>query len=71
MVNSDSPIITGKRLTKGDRVMVVKGPFTGVIGTFSNYRGKGRVVINVDALGQTAGVDVHEEDIELLPKILA
>jgi transcriptional antiterminator NusG len=71
MVNSDSPIITGKRLTKGDKVMVVKGPFAGIIGTFSNYRGKGRVVINVDALGQTAGVDVHEDDIEPLPKILA
>ena len=71
MVNNDNPIITGKRMLKGDRVMVVKGPFTGVIGTFSNYRGKGRVVINVDALGQTAGVEVHEDDIEPLSKILA
>ncbi len=71
LVNSDGPIITGTRLTKGDRVMVVRGPFTGVMGIFSNYRGKGRVVINVEALGQTAGVDVHEDDIELLPKILA
>jgi transcriptional antiterminator NusG len=70
IVNSDSPIITGKHMIKGDRVMVVKGPFTGVIGTFSNYRGKGRVVINVDALGQTAGVEVHEDDIEPLSKIL-
>jgi transcriptional antiterminator NusG len=70
IVNSDSSIITGKCMTKGDRVMVVKGPFTGVIGTFSNYRGKGRVVINVDALGQTAGVEVHEDDIEPLSKIL-
>ncbi len=71
IVNNDSPIITGKRMAKGDRVMVVKGPFTGVIGTFSNYRGKGRVTINVDALGQTAGVDVHEDDIEPLSKIMA
>jgi len=71
MVNSDSPIITGRRLVKGDKVMIVNGPFTGVIGTFSNYRGKGRVVVNVDALGQTAGVDVDEDDIELLPEILA
>ncbi len=70
IVNSDSSIITGKRMIKGDRVMVVKGPFTGVIGTFSNYRGKSRVVINVDALGQTAGVEVHEDDIEPLSKIL-
>jgi len=71
MVSNNSPIITGKRLVRGDKVMVVKGSFTGVIGTFSNYRGKGRVVINVDALGQTAGVDVHEDDIEPLSKILA
>jgi len=71
MVDSDNPIITGKRLARGDKVMVVKGPFTGVIGTFSNYRGKGRVTINVDALGQTAGVDVHEDDIEPLSKIMA
>jgi len=71
MVNSDGPIVTGNRLTKGDKVMVVHGPFAGVIGTFSNYRGKGRIVINVEALGQTAGVDVNEDDIELLPKILA
>ena len=71
MVNSDSPIITGKHLVRGDRVMVVKGPFTGIIGAFSNYRGKGRVVINVDALGQTAAVDVHEDEIEPLSKILA
>ena len=71
MVNSDNAIITGRRLTRGDRVMVVRGPFTGVIGTFSNYRGKGRVTINVEALGQTAGVDVHEDDIEPISKILA
>jgi len=71
MVNSDNPVTTGRRLTRGDRVMVVSGPFTGVIGTFSNYRGKGRVTINVEALGQTAGVDVEEDDIEPLSKILA
>jgi len=71
MVESDSPIITGKRLTKGARVMVVKGPFTGVMGSFSNYRGKGRVTINVEALGQAASVDVNEDDIEPLSKILA
>jgi len=71
MVNSDNPIITGNRLARGDKVMVVNGPFTGVIGTFSNYRGKGRVTINVEALGQAAGVDVHEDDIEPLSKIMA
>lgn len=71
MVDCDTPIVIGKRLVKGDKVVVVHGPFTGVIGTFVSYRGKGRVVINIEALGQTAGVDVDAEDIEPLPKILA
>jgi transcription elongation factor/antiterminator RfaH len=71
MVNSEQAVTTGNSLAKGDKVIVVSGPFAGVIGTFKSYRGKGRVVINVEALGQTASVDVDEADIEVLPKILA
>ena len=71
MVASDQPILTGARLKKGDRVLVVDGPFTGVNGTFIRYRGKGRVVVNVEALGQHAGVDVDEQDIEVLQKIIS
>jgi len=50
---------------------VVYGPFAGVIGTFARYKGKGRVIVNIEALGQFAGVDVSEEDIEKLPEILS
>ena len=71
MVTSDSPITTGYNLKKGDRVMVIGGPFVGVTGYFVRYRGKGRIVVNIEALGQYAGVDVSEEDIEVLPKILS
>lgn len=71
MVASDQPILTGTRLKKGDRVLVIDGPFTGVSGTFIRYRGKGRVVVNIEALGQHAGVDVDEHDIEILPKIIS
>jgi len=71
MVASDHSITTGYHLQKGDRVMVVYGPFTGVIGTFVRYRGKERVIVNVEALGQYAGVEVGEEDIEIIPKILS
>jgi transcriptional antiterminator NusG len=70
MVGENNTVITGTRFKKGERVMVVYGPFTGVIGTFVRYRGKGRVIVNIEALGQFAGVDVSEEDIEKLPKIL-
>lgn len=71
MVASDQPVITGTRFKKGDRVMVVEGPFAGITGTFVRYRGRGRVVVNIEALGQFAGVEVGEDDIEILPGILS
>jgi len=71
MVASELPIGTGSRLQPGARVMVVQGPFAGVAGTFVRYRGQGRVLVNIEALGQYAGVDVNEDDIEILPPILA
>ncbi len=67
MVSRDSDIKTGSRLRRGDRVMVVQGPFTGVVGTFARYRGIGRVVVQIEALGQYASVEVNEDDIEALP----
>jgi len=67
MVATGLDITTGTRLKKGDRVIVVHGPFTGINGTFSRYRGQGRIVVNIDALGQFAAVEVAEDDIELLP----
>ena len=71
MVKGDNTVTTGTLFRKGDRVIVVYGPFAGVIGTFSRYRGKGRVIVNIEALGQYAGVEVSEEDIERLPGILS
>ena len=71
MVASDQHIATGTRFKKGDRVMVVEGPFTGVTGVFSRYLGKGRVVVQIDALGQFAAVEVDQACIEPLPAITA
>jgi transcription antitermination factor NusG len=70
MVASDLSIVTGSRLRRGDRVMVISGPLVGLTGVFVSYRGKGRVVVNVDALGQFAGVEVAAEDVEKIPQIL-
>jgi len=69
MVQGNESVTTGSRFQKGDKVIVVHGPFAGVVGTFVRHRGKGRVIVNIEALGQYAGVNVSEEDIELLPKI--
>ena len=71
MVASELPIVTGNRLQPGDQVLVVNGPLTGVIGTFARYRNQGRVVVNIEALGQFAGVEVQDTDIEILPAIHA
>ncbi len=71
MISTELPVATGSRLQKGDRVMVISGPFAGVTGTFVRYRGKRRVVVNIEALGQYAGVEVDDSDVEPLPKILA
>ena len=69
MVAADGKIVTGPGFKKGDHVMVVYGPFTGVAGTFVRYKGKGRVIVDINALGQFAGVDVSEEDVERIPDI--
>lgn len=71
IVSVDETVTTGNRLTRGDRVMVISGPFIGVSGTFVQYRSKGRVVVHIEALGQYAAVDVNEEDVEILPEILS
>jgi transcription elongation factor/antiterminator RfaH len=66
MIQGSQEILTGSQFKQGDRVMVVSGPFTGVMGAFVRYRGKGRVVVNIEALGQYAAVEVSEEDIEVI-----
>jgi transcription elongation factor/antiterminator RfaH len=70
MVSTDKEVITGTRFQKGDPVMVVSGPFAGVKGIFSSYRGDGRVIVNIEALGQYAAVNVDVNDVEKLPHIL-
>lgn len=69
MVKGDNRVSTGNRIKKGERVIVVSGPFAGVTGIFVRYKGKGRVIVNIEALGQFAGIDVSEDDVEILPKI--
>lgn len=69
MVAGDNKVLTGACFKKGDPVTVVYGPFAGVTGTFVQYRGKGRVVVTIEALRQFAAVDVSEDDVERLPKM--
>ena len=70
MVAAGDQILTGSRFKKGDRVIVRQGPFTGVVGVFSRYRGHDRVVVQIDAMGQFAAVEVDIEDVDRAPLIM-
>ncbi len=71
MVASDQPVETGFTFSKGDRVLVVHGPFAGVTGVFDRYGGKGRIVVHIEALGQFAAVEVDVDDVEKVPSIVS
>jgi transcription antitermination factor NusG len=66
MVLNSQEILIGFKYKRGDLVRVVSGPFVGVLGEFVRYRGKGRVVVSIAALGQNAAVNVSEDDIEMI-----
>ncbi len=70
MVNCDATVVTGNIINKGEKVIVVYGPFAGLTGIFVRYKGQGSVVVNIDTLGQSASVEINQEDIEKLPEIL-
>ena len=64
MIASEKPITTGYHFQQGDRVIVVDGPFTGVVGIFHRYHGVDRVIVHIEALGQFAAVEVDVQDVE-------
>ena len=69
MVASDQTVSTGYQFHKGDRVLVVEGPFAGVVGIFERYGGQGRIVVHIEALGQFAAVEVDIEQVEKIPAL--
>ena len=73
LTSTSMDLITGVniRLKKGDPVMIIKGPMAGAKGEFSLHKGRGRVVIKIDVLGQYAGVEVDGNNVEKLPEFLS
>jgi transcription antitermination factor NusG len=72
MTTADIDLITGTnlQLKKGDEVLIIEGPLAGVKGEFTRYKGKGRVIIKIDVLGQYAGVEVDKDKVEKIPDLL-
>ena len=64
MVAADQPIATSASLRPGEIVVVIARPLTGVTGRFLRYRGKDRVVVHIEALGQYAAVEVDASQVE-------
>jgi transcription termination/antitermination protein NusG len=73
LTNANMDLVTGTniRMKKGDFVMILEGPMAGAKGEFTRYKGKGRVIIKIDILGQYAGVEVLEENVEIISDLLA
>lgn len=72
LTSSHMDLITGANISlkKGDPVMIIEGPLTGIRGEFIRQKGKGRVVIKIDILRQYAGTEIEEDKIEKLPELL-
>lgn len=64
MIAQNGVIETGTHFQKGDKVIVTGGPFRGVVGIFVRYQKKERVLVQIEALGQYASVEVDTDDVE-------
>lgn len=50
----------------GDRVIVISGTFEGIRGTYASYKGKGRLIVDLDLLGCGCATDIDESEIEFV-----
>lgn len=73
LTDANIDVITGAnvKLAKGDAVQVLSGPMAGVRGEFIHYKGHDRVIIKFDILGQYAGVEISEGNIEKIPDLFS
>ncbi|MFP4446905.1 MAG: transcription termination/antitermination protein NusG [Desulfosudaceae bacterium] len=66
IVDAEQQVQTMEGLRPGQSVHVVCGPFAGVYGVFERYQGVDRVVVNIDAMGRAAAVNVAADEVEPL-----
>ncbi len=73
MTSAQTDVVTGSCVSvkPGDPVMVLEGPMAGLKGEFSRHKGKGRVIVKIELLGQYAGVEIDADNVEKLPMIPA
>ena len=73
ITGSGMDIIKGNtsEMSQGTPVMIISGPMAGVKGEFVKYKNKSRVIIRIETMGQFAGVETDENNLEKLPDIMA
>ena len=64
-INSAQPLSTLSYMKEGDWVHVVRGPLTGCVGILHRLDAKrGRLVVSVDIIKKSVGVELDIEDVE-------
>jgi len=73
LTSAKQDLITGTtiQMQKGDPVIILEGPMAGLKGEFFQHKGKNRVIVKVDLLGQYAGVEVDSNNVEKIPDLLS
>ncbi len=65
IINSSIPLDIHPYLREGDWVRVIRGPITGCVGILKRIdRKKGRLVVSVDIIKKSVGIEMDMEDIE-------
>ena len=62
---ADPTLGTCAALKTGHRVRILTGPFMGIEGFVSSLKGKTKVCLNVDMIGQAVAVEVERQFLEL------
>jgi transcriptional antiterminator RfaH len=63
--DSTDKLLPNKRLAKGDKIKVLKGPFTNFTATVETYESDQRIWILMDLMGRQAKIEAHMNDIQL------
>ncbi|ACL02131.1 UpxY family transcription antiterminator [Desulfatibacillum aliphaticivorans] len=66
IVSQKEALETGPCYHAGDLVLIVSGPFAGVTGVFMRNKGGGKILVNIDALGQSVAVEMGGADVQLM-----
>lgn len=61
-------LVTNQRFRRGQRVMVISGPFAGMEGILVHEHGKNRFLIEIEGLSQAIAVNIPDRYLQAIPK---